>query len=488
MNKRNPYRFAWLVLLVLLYFSAFWKLDSWPIIQWDESRFAINAFEMAENGKILTPYYEGEPDFWNSKPPLTAFSQAFWMRVRGAKELAVRLPSAIAAVCTVFLLLFFLRTITESKLSAMLAAFALLACPGYWGIHIARTGDADALLVWWQMVYLLALFGYLFSGRRRYLWFFAIGLLLAGMTKGVAAYLPLPAAGVFLLLSREGSNALRDYRLYLAGGSALALFALYYLLREYLTPGYIDTVAFNEWGGRLLREEGSGQAVSRNWGYYFQNLSSHRLFPLVYCLPVAAILALVAEKRITRLLTLYVLLLTGGLLFILSFSQTKHPWYDAPLYPLFAIIIGVGSCAFFERLKRSVGRAGATIVSLLIGLSLFVYPYFRILQQNNGFDKIQPYEAEGLILKDIDRYISDTDSLWVVKPVSHVFHWDQILFYQKAWEKRGGPFIRPVQKVTTLKPGYYLSGDPEVSGKIRSQQGVEMVTRRKNCELLRVNP
>lgn len=441
---------------------------------------------MEANGKFLTPMYEGEPDFWNSKPPLAAFSQSFWMSLLGPVELAVRLPAALAALCTLLLLAGFSNWIQDRKVLGMLAVLALLASPGYWGIHIARTGDSDALLVWWQMVYIFSFFAWLQKTKHRYLWLFALGLLLAGLTKGIAAFLPLPALGLFALISKEGRVGLQNYRLYLAGGLALLFFAAYYLYRDYLTPGYIDVVAYNEWGGRLLREEGTGQAVSNNWGFFIKNMATHRLFPMIYFLPVAIGLALLSPQRVLRLLTLYLLLIGGCLLFILSFSQTKHAWYDAPLYPIFALLIAMGGLAFFDRMKRVMPARWAMGLSVGIGLILVGIPYAGVLQQNNRFENIQTYEAEGRILMDIDTYVGPADTVWVVKPVDHIYHWDQILFYQKSWIKRKGPYIKPVQQISVIKPGYYLSDDFAFLQQVKSSTEFERISGWQNCELLRV--
>lgn len=486
MNRQSTYGISWLVLLVLIYFAAFWKLDSWPVIQWDESRFAINALEMEANGKILVPMYEGEADLWNSKPPLTAFSQSFWMSILGPKELAVRLPSALAALLTLLLLAGFSGWVLEQKLLGMLAICALLASPGYWGIHIARTGDADALLVWWQMVYIFAFFAWLQRPQKRFLWLFAAGLLLAGLTKGIAAYLPLPALGIFALLSREGKMGLKNYRLYMAGSLALGLFAAYYVYRNYITPGYIEAVQYNEWGGRLLREAGTGQAVSKDGGFFIRNLISHRLFPWVYFLPFAVGLGFLSPDRILRFLTLYLVLIAGCLLFILSFSKTQHAWYDAPLYPVFALLLATGCLELYRRVKYIFESRWAGMLSVGVGLILFAVPYYAVLQQNNQFERVQNYEAEGKILMHIDKHLAESDTLWVVKPVDHIYHWDQILFYQKSWKNRGGPFIQPLQHAAQVKPGFYLSGDQVFLEKVKKEKAVTFKAGWRNCELLLV--
>jgi hypothetical protein len=76
------------------------------------------------------------------------------------------------------------------------------------------------------------------------------------------------------------------------------------------------------------------------------------------------------------------LLVTLGLLFVISFSKTKVSWYDAPLYPLFAVLFGLT----FYQLQHKV-FAGIVFCLLII---LATIPYYKILNRNlhpqNEFD------------------------------------------------------------------------------------------------------
>ena len=59
-----------IVSIVLLYFPLFLRLDSRPLREWDEARNAVNAYEMSKSGQFLIKTYEGQPDLWETKPPL----------------------------------------------------------------------------------------------------------------------------------------------------------------------------------------------------------------------------------------------------------------------------------------------------------------------------------------------------------------------------------------------------------------------------------
>src|SRR3989344_4807003 len=99
----------YLILTLLLYFVFFQHLDSFHIRNWDESMFAVNAYEMIQNNNYIVPYYKNLPDMWNSKPPLQLWVQIFFIKLLGYNELAIRLPSALAGSLSALILFFTIK-------------------------------------------------------------------------------------------------------------------------------------------------------------------------------------------------------------------------------------------------------------------------------------------------------------------------------------------------------------------------------------------
>ena len=96
-----------LILAALLYTPLFSFIDLQPIRLWDESRLAINASEMSENGNYFIPTFEGSPDYWNTKPPFLIWCQVFFIKILGVNELSIRLPSSISGLLLCVSLIFF---------------------------------------------------------------------------------------------------------------------------------------------------------------------------------------------------------------------------------------------------------------------------------------------------------------------------------------------------------------------------------------------
>src|SRR5713226_1112871 len=78
------------------YFLFFFRLGGTPLLDPDEPVYGQIAREMVRTGQWLTPHLGGRP--WFDKPPLFYWAEAASMAVFGPTELAVRLPSALAAV------------------------------------------------------------------------------------------------------------------------------------------------------------------------------------------------------------------------------------------------------------------------------------------------------------------------------------------------------------------------------------------------------
>jgi hypothetical protein len=93
---KNGWKYS--LLLLLIYFSLFLHIGGLPLMGWDESRLAIDAYEMYHNGNYLIPAFDKMPDMWNTKPPLMIWFQVLFMKLFGVNELGIRLPSVLAVL------------------------------------------------------------------------------------------------------------------------------------------------------------------------------------------------------------------------------------------------------------------------------------------------------------------------------------------------------------------------------------------------------
>ncbi|WP_081768219.1 ArnT family glycosyltransferase [Hymenobacter swuensis] len=365
------------LLLVLAYFPLFWQLSSFPVQQWDESRTALDALGMLVHHDWLVARYLGEPDLWNCKPPLWLWTLAGSIHLFGPTELGLRLPAALAALATVGLTYYAAARWLRSPVAGLLAGLVLLTSPGYVCFHVARTADFDAFLTLWTTAGTLSWLAYLRTGRTRWAWATGVGFTLAILTKGIAGAMFGP--GLVLALALTGSWVrLRRPAPWLAAGLVLLVTASWYLVREAAAPGYLEAVWQFEVGGPAAHEL-EGNNAPFEW---YLSLLANTKFAL-WLLPALLGMSLgwwqpkgSTAWWLGRVLTAVV----GSFLLVISLAQTKLSWYDAPAFPLMAVLAASGLTVGF-RLIRQAAKLQLSLWGLLAGvLGIAAFPYLNQVQ------------------------------------------------------------------------------------------------------------
>jgi 4-amino-4-deoxy-L-arabinose transferase-like glycosyltransferase len=411
-------------LLIICYFPLFFHLDSLPIQIYDESRLAVNAVRMADNGNFLVPYFGKEPDMWNTKPPLMIWFQVLSYKIFGISELSVRLPSAIAGLFTVLFIGFFCWKKLKRPILGLAAMGVLLTTPGYISTHVTRTGDYDSLLILFMVLFLFTFFRFVHSEekkeRQKWIFLSAIWLSLAVLTKSIAGLFFLPAAVIYLFWNKQVLKTLKSKDIYLAAGLFLAIVLSYYGLREVYNPGYLKAVWENELGGRYFETLENNNAP---FDYYFKNIWNERFKPWIFILPIGLIVGFY-EKGITRKFVFFLSIAIISYLLIISSANTKLQWYDAPVFPLLAVIsaLGIEKISAFLNTRFKLNQALFLVI-------LFAWPYFSTIKTLYKISDSNPAQHYGLFMREL----TDLKEYTLV----HVDYNSHIRFYQMMYNKKG---------------------------------------------------
>jgi 4-amino-4-deoxy-L-arabinose transferase-like glycosyltransferase len=336
-RARPPYLLAAIVLALSAIFLGF-DLNH-PIVLWDEARVVSSGVEMSHTGWNLVVTYNYLPDVWSTKPPLLIWLIAGCVRLFGANNWAVRLPSLVAALGTIALVMRFSWRLTRSAFVTIAAAALLVLSPGYFGVHAALGADYDTLLAFFTTSYLLMLFT-LVQQKRPAAWRVALCAFLvvcACLTKGVEGVLPGVGAFIYVVVRGRWQRLFKTPAYVLSGLAAVVVVIGYYGLREHAAPGYLAALNDSELSGHFLHSQPEGQE-----SLAFYPLALLLFFacgPLLLALFAAPVLRWPKVKS-TAFLT-YAGFAGAGLLIILSCGQTKWPWYLLPLYPILAIMTAI---------------------------------------------------------------------------------------------------------------------------------------------------
>ena len=465
-------------LLALFAVFMFVDLRTPPIIIWDESRLAVNALEMYQGGWSLVTTYGFAPDLWNTKPPLMIWLMTASLHLFGPSELALRLPSMIAAVGTLAIVFTFVRTNTKSLAAASLAVVLLGTSVGFYGEHGARTADYDALLCFFTTAYLALLFRNLHRRRPRWTFLLACGALIAAatLTKTVAGVLPGIGAVAYALLVKRHARVFASPRYFVMGICALLPLAIFYFVREGISPGYLDAVFYNDAVGRSS-----------------EHLDAHRNPPWFYAAEVflgglfsAGVLALLApwairaSKGRARLAASFALCCFVGQFIGVSIVATRLHQYILPGLPWLAIACAIGFHAQGRKLLAAGdGKPWARkelIIPLLlvavatanIGVRTVVMRYDLLLER-----AYYPQAMYGDVLASLHQ-AGEMEAV-IVEPGIDLGdrpnYVPQLRYYSLVWQARGMKVDRLVSLPERMPAATIASCDPETSTRLLALGG-----------------
>jgi len=330
------YLLVFFLFLVLISIPVFVHLDKPVVRLWDESRRGINAYEMYHNGNWLVTHYDGEPEMWGTKPPLLIWLQVISMKIAGPGELALRIPSAIAAFLTCLVIFLFSARYLKNPLFGLVWALVLVTSNSYIDFHAARSGDFDALMTLFMLLYTLSFFKYIEEKKNKDLYLTIIFITLATFTKGIAGLLFLPGLFLYALLTGSFMMILKNRHTYYGMLIFIVLIAGFYLGREAVNPGYLKAVWVNEIGGRYLE---TLEKHDKNFWFFLQRLKWPGMIKWWPFILPGVITGLMMKEKKFRRLTLFGLIVTVSHLLIISASKTKLEWYNIPEYPYYALFI-----------------------------------------------------------------------------------------------------------------------------------------------------
>ena len=377
-----------LAVLGIIYFPLFYHLDAYGLLMWDEARNAVSAYEMSINGDFIVRYVDGQMDDWELKPPMLMWLQIFFSKFTGFNELAIRLPSAFAGLGILFFIYYFFKNQFDAPFAGLLSALVLVSSSGYVGEHVTRTGDHDSLVICFLVLSALLFYRYLHEEKTSK-WLVVITGVLIGfavLTKSIIGMAFAPGMLLYTIFSGQLIKVLKDRNAYIALGILLLIIASYYTAREHLQPGYLQYVWKGELFPRYTNEE--KRFMQEDWSYYYNNFFAYRFYAWIYLLLPSYLFTLIWGSSKMKHLLIY-LSCIGCVFFYTISTGSKNFWYDAPLYPIMAMIIGIGFYCLLMRLynkTRYFKWAAFLVCALLFGV--FSVSYYVTFQKLLALKKI----------------------------------------------------------------------------------------------------
>jgi len=360
-NKAIHKMVVYIVLLSFLLgmaaFLIFTNLENQVIMAYDEGRHGVNAYEMIRNDDYLVHTYQGEPDDWNLKPPLSFWAMALNFLVFGYSCVSFRLHSAVSTLVLLLMVTLWTRKRHGNAASLCVLLF-LVVNPALYGLNFARTGEADALHTLFVTLSMLCLLSS--SKDPRWLYGSALGFGLSFMAKSFHAAI-IPAMCLLYLLFTGGLKRLR--------------------LKNWLLMAFFGVLPIAPWAIARYMRDGTGfllsmfttDVVSRVAGdafldamFYLQLLFANPMVILYgACGVAAAAVWWLKERSLTREQAgLFIWFVFPPLLY--SFSSFKLYHYIVPVMVPVSMAGGLSALFLFSKLRPRMGKTaiclGLTVV------------------------------------------------------------------------------------------------------------------------------
>lgn len=446
------YDYLALAVLIIAVVPLFAYLAQPPIFIWDEAFYALSALDVHETGDLIVMRHNEHVTYLNTKPPFVIWLQALGITIFGANEYAIRFPSALAALVTcAMLIVFSKRTLGDVRIG-IVSVLVLVTSYGYVRPHVARTGDLDSVLVMWITLYTLLTLHYLFVDPQRYKRIFnaiGIGVVAAFYTKSVAAFLMLPGLAIVAFQYKRLLPIVKKRYTYIVFSITIFVCLFYYALRELLSSGYLPLVFRSEYTRYTTNLM---PWFDHGFDFYITNaIETDKFLPFLYALPVLIVAGLLDNQHRQQMLAFLILVLSY--LLVISSAVVKLSWYDAPAYPLLALICGTGFLSLYRWVEAKVRLHRAAFPVLLV--ALFFWPFHQIHTRNA--QRIGPgsaLEAEGYTLREYLPQQQGPQSLKVLMIYNQYAHYVQAEFYINAFNRFKGHNIR-----LAFSPDVIAAGD-----------------------------
>ncbi|MFO7656110.1 MAG: glycosyltransferase family 39 protein [Bacteroidales bacterium] len=487
MQRYSQFIFAIFILAILVY-PLLKGVITFQIAVWDEARYAVNAIEMMHSRNPLVVTFDGQPDWWNSKPPMAVWLQAISMKTLGINEIALRLPSVLATIGCFLLLLFFTKRIANSYFPGLVAALALASSLGMIRRHVALTADVDALFTFFILAYSLSFLSLLLLNpekKNSYWAVFSITLTCAFLCKGIAAFIPLPGLVIVTLLSKKTKALLTTRQFYFSILVIVVVFFGYYLVREQFDNGYIKAVLRGEIGFYA----NGGYNKNRPFLFYFNNITNEYFYPLAATMPICFVLGFFTKNKIINRAIFFTFIFCLTFILIHSFSKNGNEWYDAPVYPFLCLVFGFAVyILFFELAAPLFNKVTPRLRTIIIGIfvtGILYYPYSKVLTHiNENKNIIYHLEREGAFMRHLNKIKFPIKDYTVCMKGGVV---DPVKFYKESLNRHSGYSIK-ITNTLDFKPGQVvLVGQTDNIFHIIDHYDCNIIKAWDNSRLFKIN-
>ncbi|OPY14815.1 MAG: Undecaprenyl phosphate-alpha-4-amino-4-deoxy-L-arabinose arabinosyl transferase [Syntrophus sp. PtaB.Bin001] len=361
----------------------FWNIWSIPLLTHNEGRRLVVLREMMANHSWLIPTMNGS--IYLEKPPLFYwFGAIFGLLANSTSEWVLRLPSALSAMCLVWMLFFGLKEYI-GRWAALFGVLILITSSFF--TAQARLAELEMLLTFCVFSSLLFYFEYVRQGSRYRLYGAYAMVGFAFLTKGPVAllfFLPPILCYGFLARSNHALKGLIDWRGWLL--FSLIAFPWFIYVNAQLQGAPLFGVISNEIS--TIR----GEKLQPFYFYLQSAVTGFTPWILVLLWKPWDQFKKLSDTEAGRFFGLAALVP----LIIFSFFNFKRDKYILPMYPALAVWLSMVLANSLEQVKRhrqSVTVVLAAFSALLIAGYIGYYTFVQARTMSHRYAAFPPLAA-----------------------------------------------------------------------------------------------
>ncbi len=369
MKNRRAQNAGYLLALTLLLcvggFFLYYGLENQMVMNYDEARHGINAYEMIRNDDYVTHTFQGQPDYWNLKPPLSYWLIALSYKLFGYSVAAFRLEGTVSMLLLLLAVALWTRK-RHGNLCSLLTLLFLVINPVLYRTHAGRSGDADAVYLLFTTIGLLCM---LSSDRNlRWLYGTALGFGFAFMAKGMhAALIPFICLLYLCFTGQIKQLRVKHYALLVFFG---LLPIVPWAVLRYQRDGleFFVKMFTTDVQARMAAEV---DGVEGQWYFFLWRIVNNPVAIGSLLMAGAGLFTLLKRRLRPTKEHIGLLLWIVAPVLVFSFSGYKLHHYIFPMMMPLAIAAGLTAAAFFREKKRGpVLAVFCAALGLAVGLQL----------------------------------------------------------------------------------------------------------------------
>ncbi|WP_413854572.1 ArnT family glycosyltransferase [Candidatus Ruminimicrobium bovinum] len=375
-------KFLFFLIIVIAFVVFFHRLGEAPL-SGDGIGYGQIAKEMTITGDYLTPYHDGVPVFYTSKPPLIYWMMVVSGKVFGFNNFSAKLPSAILAFLSVIIMFLFISRYWN-YITAFFTSIILIFTQQY--LHHGRSCITDGPFA---TFFILAVISFwIAANEKKFICYYLMSLFigLAIMTKQASGLLIYFVIFGYIILSKDRAT-LKNIHLYISFILVPIIVLPWHIAMyqkfgmEFVQEYFCSTVNnIQGWGngspGKINYNISTGQYnLFSGWYVYFQQVINNYWpwFPLlVYGLyKKLKNIKIIIRENLKKDIFVLCWVLIPFILF--QIASKKNGNYLNPLYPAFALICAEVLSSFSQKTVRIIMKI-FIIVSISVSTLFICFP------------------------------------------------------------------------------------------------------------------